>query len=254
MKTSERHHLKEDEFLTALDRTRGVIAVNRRNISLVGTIVLLAILIVGGYVFWRQARNDKAATMLADAMITLEAPVIPPQPPGVLNPQPALPPVHFPTEQARTQAALPKLDAVAAAYPKTKAGISATYRAAGLLADLGRLGDAEQRFNQVVSLDGSGVYGRMAQLGLASLQVQSKKYDQAISTLQALSQRTDGDLPLDGILMQLGQAYRAAGRSQEAVRTYTRIVDEFPQSAYATDARRLLDELKSGAGAAPARS
>lgn len=253
MKTSERHHLKDDEFVHAIDRTRGVLSENRRNISLVGTIVLLAILIVGGYVFWRSARNEKAATLLADALTTLEAPVIAPEPPGTLNPTPK-PPIHFPTEQARTQAALPKLEAVSSAYPKTKAGISATYRAAGLLADLGRFGEAEQKFTQVVSLDGNGVYGSMAQLGIASLQVQTKKYDQAISTLQALSQRTDGDLPVDGILMQLGQAYRAAGRAQDAQRAYTRIVDEFPTSAYAADARRQLDELKTGAGAAAARS
>jgi predicted negative regulator of RcsB-dependent stress response len=249
MKTSERHHLKEDAFLTGLDRTRGVFAENRRNISLVGTIVLLAILIVAGYVFWRSARNERAATLLADAMVTVEAPIVPPQPPGQLNPQPV--PTHsFPTERARLEAALPKLDAVAAAYPKTKAGIAATYRAAGLLVDAGRPADAEQRFNQVVALDANGVYGRMAQLGLASLQIQAKKYDQAISTLQPLSQRTDGDLPVDGILMQLGHAYRAAGRTPDAVRTFTRIVDEFPQSAYATDARRQLDELKTTPAAA----
>jgi predicted negative regulator of RcsB-dependent stress response len=246
MKTSERHHLKEDDFVTAIDRTRGRLVENRRNISLVGTIVVLAILIVAGYVFWRQARNDRAAGLLADAMAVMETPVSPPQPPGQLNPQPQ-PARSFPTEKARSEAALPKLDAVAAAYPKTKAGISATYRAAGLLVDLDRVAEAEQRFNQVVALDASGVYGRMAQLGLASLQIQAKKYDQAISTLQALSQRTDGDLPVDGILMQLGHAYRAAGRTPEAVRAYTRVVDEFPQSAYAADARKQLDELKSAA-------
>jgi predicted negative regulator of RcsB-dependent stress response len=226
-----------------------VLVENRRNISLVGTIVLLAILIVAGYVFWRSARNERAATLLADAMVVMETPVVPPQPPGQLNPQP-VPSRSFPTERARTEAALPKLDAVAAAYPKTKAGIAATYRAAGLLVDVGRGAEAEQRFNQVIALDGNGVYGRMAQLGIASLQIEAKKYDQAISLLQPLSQRTDGDLPLDGILMQLGHAYRAAGRTPDAVRTFTRIVDEFPQSAYAADARHQLDELKNATSAA----
>ena len=38
--------------------------------------------------------------------------------------------------------------------------------------------------------------------------------------------------------------YRA-GRLPEAVRTYTRVVDEFPKSVYTADARRQLDELKS---------
>jgi outer membrane protein assembly factor BamD (BamD/ComL family) len=85
----------------------------------------------------------------------------------------------------------------------------------------------------------------MARLAIASLQIESKQYDQAINTLQAMTQRTDGDLPVDGILMELGDAYRRAGRLPEAVRAYTRIVDEFPKSVYTADARRQLDELKT---------
>jgi outer membrane protein assembly factor BamD (BamD/ComL family) len=35
----------------------------------------------------------------------------------------------------------------------------------------------------------------------------------------------------------------------EAVRAYTRVVDEFPKSPYLADARKQLDELKAAQGA-----
>ena len=51
-------------------------------------------------------------------------------------------------------------------------------------------------------------------------------------------------MPIDGILMQLGRAYALAGRKEEAVRTFTRVTDEFPTSMYSSDARRELEDVK----------
>jgi outer membrane protein assembly factor BamD (BamD/ComL family) len=89
----------------------------------------------------------------------------------------------------------------------------------------------------------------MAKLGIATLQIQTKKYDQAIAALQTLSQRADADVPVDAVLMQLGDAYQRAGRTPDAVKTFTRVVDEFPQSPYLSDARRRLDDLKAASDA-----
>jgi outer membrane protein assembly factor BamD (BamD/ComL family) len=52
-------------------------------------------------------------------------------------------------------------------------------------------------------------------------------------------------MPTDAVLMQLGRAYLAAGKKTEARQTFTRIVDEFPDSQYVPDARRELDSLKT---------
>ena len=64
-----------------------------------------------------------------------------------------------------------------------------------------------------------------------------------------MSQRNDTELPVDGILMELGDAYRRAGKLPDAINAYTRIVNEFPKSVYLADARRQLDELKTQQGA-----
>jgi predicted negative regulator of RcsB-dependent stress response len=253
MKTAQRHQLKEDEFLVALDRSRTVLVENQRSIGLVLGIIAIVAVAVGGYLFWQRTVNDKAATLYADAVVTASAPVAPPAPttpPAPGTPAPPPPPPHsFPTEQARTTAALEKFDAAAKAYPSTPAGIAASYRAGALLVESGKLADAQTRFNDVIARDGSGLHGQMARLAVASIQVESKQYDQAIATLLAMSQRNDTELPVDGVLMELGDAYRRAGKLPEAVNAYTRIVNEFPKSVYLADARRQLDELKTAQSA-----
>ena len=50
--------------------------------------------------------------------------------------------------------------------------------------------------------------------------------------------------------MQLGDAYRRAGRTPEAIRAYTRVVDEFPESAYVSDARPKSTSSRPNASAA----
>jgi TolA-binding protein len=45
------------------------------------------------------------------------------------------------------------------------------------------------------------------------------------------------------VLLQLARTYAKAGKTEEATRTYTRIVEEFPQSLYVADARDALTAL-----------
>jgi outer membrane protein assembly factor BamD (BamD/ComL family) len=49
---------------------------------------------------------------------------------------------------------------------------------------------------------------------------------------------------VDGILLQLGQTYRDAGKSADAQQAFDRLIKEFPDSPFAPDARRELDTLK----------
>ena len=52
-------------------------------------------------------------------------------------------------------------------------------------------------------------------------------------------------MPVDGVLMQLGRAYDKAGKTADAIRAFTRIGDEFPESPYAGDAKTEADRLKA---------
>lgn len=246
MKTTERRHLKQDKLAETLQDTLARIDAQRKRLTYGGTALLILVVGLGAYSWYRTSQAGKASALLAEALVVAEAPITPPPPPPGVTPEPAPPPPanSFATEEARREAALEKFLAAAEAYPRTRQGITARYHAAGILVEMGKPAEAREQFERVTELDSRGLYGRMARLGVAELNVREGNYEPAIATYRELSLDTRGDLPIDAILMQLGQAYRAAGKMAEAQQTFQRLTTEFPDSPYAGDAKRQLDALK----------
>src|SRR5205085_7287877 len=131
--------------------------------------------------------------------------------------------------------------AAADAYPGADAGLFARYREGALEMSLGHPDKAMAAYQQVIDGAGSRMYGQMARLGLAEAQAKSGQYDQAINTYKELAQLKDGPLPVDGILMQLGRTYLEAGKRTDAQQTFNRVVEEYPESPFAGDARREIE-------------
>jgi tetratricopeptide (TPR) repeat protein len=230
MKRDERHHLKENDFANLVSRTSESVRSHGRGVGVAAVLIGLALLLVGGYFFWRNNREEKAGTLLAEALATAQAPIVPP----AIGTAPTT--GSFPTERARTEAALPKLLSAADAYPSSKAGIEARYQAATLLTELGRYPEAVQRYQEVIDRDSKGLHGQTARLGLASAVSLNGDHDRAIQQLQAMSAETDGAIPVDAVLAQLARAYERAGKTTEAGQTWKRIKDEFPESIYMQEA------------------
>jgi len=245
MKTAERRHLKHNEVADTLQDVLGRVDANRKIV--LSTVLALIVLgsVFGAWTYFRGQRNGKASALLGEALVVSEAQVVAPVTPAPGQTLPPPPRNTFPTERAKLEAAYPKFLAAADAYPDTQAGIAARYHAAATLAALDRRAEAKERYAQVVERDGRGLYGRMAKLAVAELSVLDKQYDPAIASLRELSLDTKGDLPVDAVLIQLGQAYLAAGKKAEAQQTFQRITTEYASSPYASDARKQLDILKA---------
>ncbi len=253
MKRSERHHLKENAFAVAMARLQYGAESWGTGLAIAGGIALAAVVLFGGYTWWSERAEATAGALLAEALVVADAPVVPPPAdpadgggdPAAAEPPFTQPPGSYPTIEAKMSASLPMLIEAADAYPNTPSGITARYRAAAALAALGRHDEAAAQYQRVIDGDGGGVYGRMATLGLASVQVSRGAYDEAIALLEPSSvSAPDAPLPVDGILMQLGNAYRLAGRSDDARAAFQRIMDEFPTSLYFTNAERELQVLQ----------
>ncbi len=213
----------------------------------VGIVTLTVVLAAsGGFMLLRARSTAEAAALLAGAVAITEAPIVPPPADAASAPPPV--PGSYPSAEARLEAALPQLLAVADEFPRTSAGLSARYQAAAGLTTLKRYEEAEQQYQRVIDNDPSGLYGRMAELGLAEAAVRDGQHDRAIELFEQVSSRTSSDMPLDAILLQLARAYSAAGRVTDARQTLTRIVEEFPQSPYVPDARVELEKLTSPNG------
>jgi TolA-binding protein len=246
MKSTERHKLKENDFARSMAAARDMLTTRQGDIMRMVVAGAIVLAIVGGYTLWRQSRNAKAGAALASGLALFEAPVMPVSAPKPGSPMPVQQPGTFQTEQAKLEAALPRLMEAAETYPNTDAGIAARYYAASALASLGRFAEAEQRYQEVVDKAGSRIYGRTARLGLADAQAAQKKFDSAITIYRELTTDPNSQIPVDGVLMALGRTYLQAGRADEAARAFSRIVDEFPQSVYAADARRQREEVRKG--------
>ena len=245
MKSTERHKLKQNEFEKTVAQARDVIAERQRELTRAIIAVVAVLIVIGGYFAWRTARNSKATTLLAEALAVAEAPVVPPPPPAPGSAPPIQQPGTYRSDRERAEAALPKLQAAADAYPSTEAGITARFRLAATLAELGRHAEAEQRYQEVVDKTSSrDIYHYTAQLGVGEARMAQGKASDAMATFQALATDGNSQLPVDGVLMQVGRAALVAGKKDEASRAFNRVVEEFPQSLYVTEAKEKLAELK----------
>ena len=239
MKRTERHHLNENEFAEWLLGARQWYEANRNVVIYGGLAAIVVALGVAGTLVVRRGNATTASRMLAEAMTIAEAAVMPPAAAEAGKP-PVQPPGTYATDKARLEAALPRLLAVADAYPNLESGVMARYRAAAALVAVGRTAEGIERYREVVA-KAKGVYQVMARLGIADAQLTVGQYEPALAALKEMTQQTTDEVPVDGVLMQLARGYRLAGRNDEARKTFRRVADEFPQSPYAQIARRELD-------------
>jgi tetratricopeptide (TPR) repeat protein len=248
MKTTERHHLKDNELAIALGQAQTWAGDNSRNI----TLLAVAIIVIGGGALgiyaWRSNTDDKARTMLAEAMVIEEARIQPPAPPtGTTNDPNALGgqlPGTYPTEQAKLEAALPKFQAAADAYPSSEPGQTARFHVASTLVALGRFDDAIKAYDQVIA-GGNPLLVRSARLGKAEAQLRASQFDPAIATFKQIVDAKEPGLPPEAMLMELARAYKLAGKTEEARKTLTTLVEQHADSQYAADARAEIEKLKS---------
>ena len=240
MKRTERHHLKENELQNLARQAREGFETRRREMTgIIAAVVIIGVAVIA-YFAWHQHVESRAHALLADALVVQATRVGAPAAPGTAGAGS----LSYMTERDRAQAALTKFKAAADAYPSTDAGIFARYQEAATWTYLGSPSQAITGYQQVIDRAGDGIYGQMARLGVAQAQALDGKYDQAINAFKELAQRKDGPLPVDGILMQLGKAYLDAGKRADAQQTFTRLVEEYPESPFSGDARKELETLK----------
>lgn len=249
MKSSERHHLKDNEFARVMGGAQSWLEEHQTTLlAVVGAIVVIGGGLLG-YSTWTASVNTKAAELLAEAMVIDESRIQPPAPPAGTTNDPTNVggqlPGTYPTLDAKLQAALPKFQAAADAYPDTQAGRTARLHLAETLARLGRRDEAVQQYDRVIATN-DALLARSARLGKASMQLMAGEFDPAIAALKEMSEQSAGSsLPTEALLMELARAYRLAGRIEDARKTLTQVVEQHADSPFATEARAEMGRLPS---------
>jgi len=249
MKRKERQHLKENELAQTIASAADFVESNRQTLLVAAAAVVVVAVVAGGVYAYMSRTDSRGQDLLASAMTALNAPVVPvtstAAAPGELPAAASMSAVgSYPTQEAKLNAALPKLKAAADAFPDSPAGVTARYHYAGTLAALGRHQEAIQAFDEVTARAGDSIYARMAALGKADTQSKAGQFDQAIATWKSLVDRKDASIPEDALLMELARAYQSKGNIDEAKKTFTQIVEQHPTSPYAAEARAELESLK----------
>ena len=137
MKSTQRRHLKENELAHSLAAAREYIEPRRKQLTGALIVIVLVAIAVLAVVLIRQRMASRGEDLLGQAMVTLNARVVPAQP-GDPTDLPAAATFNavgtYSTEEAKLKAAVPKLKAAADAYPDSNAGITARYHLASTYA------------------------------------------------------------------------------------------------------------------------
>ncbi len=123
---------------------------------------------------------------------------------------------------------------------QSSTGQVARYYRGVTLQQLGRTEEAISSLESVdLGADGSPTLGA-AKVLLADLLVEAGRADRAIQLLIELSGQNDSGYPPELALLQLGRIYSAQGEDAQARESWTRVVDDYPQSPAAAEAGQLL--------------
>lgn len=244
-----RKEIKRDDFAAVMGR--GVEYAESHVMTLVyaiGGVLLLIALIVGVY-FYRKNLGQEASAALAKATAVYQAPI---QATGAKPNDPLEP--SFATEAARQARAKEMLEKVRDDYGSTDAADVAGLYLAQIAANENKLDDARKIWADFVDDHGDSLLAGEARLNLIDLDRKQGKGEQVVQDLRSMLEKSDAPLPQDVVLMELGTTLEQLKRTPEAIQTYQRIVDEFPNSPYRQEAQQKitsLDPSRPASGAIP---
>ena len=151
-------------------------------------------------------------------------------------------------EKFRKAAAGLRRCGTAVAFPRARAVAPATTRPCAAI-ELGDLAERPTRPSPRLAARGTRRPSRRPWPAWPwpTLEQRGGQLDKAIDAYRQMADDSTLPLPRDYALMRLAATLEEARRGQEAGASYRRVVEEFPQSVYAAEARRRMEYLQAGA-------
>ena len=177
------------------------------------------------------------------ALRSSTAPVNSPAENASARPSPA--PVLAPSPTPTTAIPEPVVDVADAETPSTKIAPTATavYRAANEARRTGRTDRAIQGYQDLQRRFPGSAEAQASRVSLGGLLLRAGSARPALAQFDAYLAGGSGKLAAEALFGR-GRALQALGRSAEEARNWERLVKQYPDSAYATYARRRIDELR----------
>jgi predicted negative regulator of RcsB-dependent stress response len=214
-----RKELKTDKFALEVEHGLSFFEEHQKEIVRYGGIALALVAVFFAIMTYRRHQQSLREQALARAIQIQETPVGP-----VVQGAAST----FPTQQVKDQAALQGFGVVKSKYPGSDEAEIAEYYSGSILADQGKLADAEKSFQEVAQ-KGSARYASLAKLSLAQVYFAEGKTDLAEKTLRDLAAHPTLFVSADQANIELASGL---------------------MSTKPAEARKLLDSLKNRQGAA----
>ncbi len=228
-----KHDIREDEVQTFLSRVfQKIVDKPILVLGIVGGVLALALIIASVFAF-RDSRRQAAASRLTEAIEIYDAPV---GEAAAASDDPDAP--SFASDEERRTRSKEAFEEI-----RGSLGAGAASDVAGLyLADIALAeGDTEAArkvWQEFLAGNADHILAISARLNLIHLDRDDGRAAEVAAELEKELADPAKTLPEDVLLFELAKTRDALGESEAAVELYQRILDEHPQSPYASEARR----------------
>jgi len=234
MDRQHRRDLKHDKFVDEVGALSTRARENQRVLVGIAALALLIAVAVYGIYFYRSTREQKAQNALAQAIESMDSPLI-----ATAPGQPTMPNAKFHTEAERTAAAEKQFKDVQAKFGGSNASDVANLYLARIQATRGDIAGARKLLDQFVSEHPKNILAGAARYDLYQLRIDNGEAQQVANELTAEIGKTENQvLPPDAMLALLAHAWEVQGSPDKSREAYRRIVSEFPESSYVLEAQR----------------
>jgi hypothetical protein len=240
LKKELREQIKQDEFASGLDQAMGWLVGHRDEVRIGAGVVVVLLAAAGALAYFQGQRAREADRAFRDALTTFEAPLAAEITPGAERPSGQV----FATAEDKYKTAAAAFEGVERRFSSSVTGLRAKYYAALSRAELGQHAEAEKALKEIQSR-GAGLEPDLARLALADLYRRNGQVDKAVEAYRALATNPAATVPRDFALLGAAQALDDSKRWAEARAAYRQLVEEFPASVYAAEARARAEYLQS---------
>jgi len=240
LKKELREQIKQDEFAGGLEQAVAWIGAHRDEVRIGAGVIVVLLAAGGAFAYFQGQRAREADRALRDALTTFEAPVASEITAGADRPSGQV----FATAEDKYKTAAAAFEGVERRFGSSAAGLRAKYFAALSRIELGQVAEAEKALGEIQAR-GAGLEPELARVALAGLYRRSGQVDKAVEAYRGLATNPSANVPPDFALLSAAQTLEDAKRWAEARTTYRQLVEEFPASVYAADARTRAEYLQT---------
>jgi tetratricopeptide (TPR) repeat protein len=241
LKKELRQQIKQDEFASWLEQALAWVTSHRDEVRIGGGVALVLVAAFGALAYFQGQRTREANQAFEDAMAAFEAPVAAQLAPGADRPAGQV----FATADEKYKTAAAAFEGVVRRFGSLDVGSRARYYGALCRFELGQYADAEKALKELQSGQGKPLVSDLARLGLAQVYRRSGEVDKAVDAYRSIASDPQTTLPRDYALREMAGTLEDARRYADARQAYQELLQEFPASVYAGEARQRSEYLAS---------